>query len=235
MAYTYYIKCLATNQHYYGVRFAKKCSPDDLWVTYFTSSKYVKELIKKYSKDGFLFEVRKVFSSSKKAREWEHRVLRRLNVVNRTDFLNKTDNISINSQGLRWWTDGVKNTKAVTSPGPEWRPGTNKLGIKRSKESIQKQMDTRFKKYGSYATNKDVQHSSETKEKISASKLGKKYGPQTIEHINKRKMIGAANPMFGKTHSIEAKSKISNANKKPKTDEHKLKISKSLINYHTGR
>jgi hypothetical protein len=77
------------------VRYANGCSPTDLWTTYFTSSKYVNELINTYGKDSFIYEIRKLFNNKQKARLWEHKVLKRISAVSRSDFLNKTDNISI--------------------------------------------------------------------------------------------------------------------------------------------
>lgn len=97
--YTYLLKHIPTGKVYYGCRFAKKCSPDDFWKSYFTSSKYVKELISKYGKESFVFEIRKTFSNVDTCRLWESKVLKRLNVLNRQDiFINKTDNISISPE-----------------------------------------------------------------------------------------------------------------------------------------
>lgn len=39
--YTYLIGWTEHNKWYYGVRFAKNCHPNELWKTYFTSSKHV--------------------------------------------------------------------------------------------------------------------------------------------------------------------------------------------------
>jgi hypothetical protein len=89
MAYTYLVKCLPTNEYYYGVRYAKNSRPDDLWVKYFTSSKVVKQRIDLFGKQQFAVEVRKVFSTAKDAMVWEDRVLRRLKVVDRINWLNR--------------------------------------------------------------------------------------------------------------------------------------------------
>lgn len=51
--YTYTIKFLPTGQMYHGSRTAEGCHPSELWVTYFTSSNIVKDLIKKYGEDSF--------------------------------------------------------------------------------------------------------------------------------------------------------------------------------------
>lgn len=93
--YTYLLVHLPTGKKYYGVRYAVGCNPTDFWKTYTTSSKYVKELINQYGKESFVYSIRKTFNSPEKARLWEHKVLKRLKVVDRSDFLNKTDNKSI--------------------------------------------------------------------------------------------------------------------------------------------
>lgn len=93
-AYTYLIGWSKFNKFYYGVRYAKNCKPSDLWNTYQTSSKYVKEFVK-LNGDPDIIKVRRVFDSIDKARNWEHKVLRRIRATSRDIFLNKTDNISI--------------------------------------------------------------------------------------------------------------------------------------------
>lgn len=94
-AYTYLIKCVPENTFYYGVRYAKGCRTSDLWNTYFTSSKKVKSLINKYGVEAFEHEIRKTFNSVSKAREWEEKVLKKLDVINDERFINQTDNRSI--------------------------------------------------------------------------------------------------------------------------------------------
>ena len=89
--YTYRIFCKPTNQYYYGVRFAKDCNPDDLFVKYFTSSNDVKELIKIYGKESFIIEVRKVFETPEKAIDWEIRVNKR--TMKWENYLNKSAGI----------------------------------------------------------------------------------------------------------------------------------------------
>lgn len=88
--YTYHIRCRETDQHYYGVRIAKNCSPSDLWVSYFTSSKTIKRLISLYGKDSFDVRVRRVFATKEDALVWEQKVLRRLKVLKREDWINSS-------------------------------------------------------------------------------------------------------------------------------------------------
>jgi hypothetical protein len=94
--FTYLLKHIPTNKYYYeDFNFKKGCHPNDLWTKYFTSSKKIKGLIRRYGKKSFIFEIRKTFKTQKQAREWEHKVLRRMKVIYRDDFLNLTDNKSI--------------------------------------------------------------------------------------------------------------------------------------------
>jgi hypothetical protein len=92
--YTYFLRWSSTGAWYYGVRFAKACHPNDLWTSYFTSSKRVRQYVQEHGNPDIIL-IRRVFDSVKKARTWEHVVLKRLNAVKRSDSLNQTDNFAI--------------------------------------------------------------------------------------------------------------------------------------------
>ena len=92
--YTYLIGWPELGRWYYGVRYAKNCHPDDLWNPYKTSSNSVNEFIINYGPPAIKI-IRKVFQSVDKARLWETKVLRRMQVVESDSWLNKTDNKSI--------------------------------------------------------------------------------------------------------------------------------------------
>lgn len=87
--YTYYIFNRITNQHYYGARWADNCHPNDLWSTYFTSSKKVHELLEKYGPDSFDVQIRKLFDDKTKCRNWERKVLTRLKIKSKPAWLNE--------------------------------------------------------------------------------------------------------------------------------------------------
>ena len=93
--YAYLIGWSELDRWYYGIRFAKKAHPDDLWVTYFTSSKHVKAFAAEHGPPT-IKQIRKIFEEGdvEVAREYEHKVLRRLKVVNNDKWLNETDNKS---------------------------------------------------------------------------------------------------------------------------------------------
>lgn len=88
--YTYLIGWSSLNVYYYGVRTAARCRPEsDLWIQYKTSSEYVKQFTR-INGEPDVVQVRQRFDSPKKALLWEHKTLRRMNVMNRDDFLNKS-------------------------------------------------------------------------------------------------------------------------------------------------
>lgn len=88
--YTYLIGWSKHNKFYYGVRYAKNCSPNDLWKTYFTSSKRVHNLRERIGEPDIL-QIRKKFTSKEKARLWEYKAIRRFGMISDKRFLNCHD------------------------------------------------------------------------------------------------------------------------------------------------
>jgi len=132
--YTYLIGWTEHNKWYYGVRFSKKCKPSDLWVTYFTSSKHVKEFAA-LNGDPDVIEIRKLFTDKIKAIVWESKVLKRMDVVHKTMWLNRTNN------------QAIRGTHQYKYREP-WNKGENNP---RTKASIEKQRNTmKGKKRGPY-------------------------------------------------------------------------------------
>lgn len=98
--YTYLIHHIPTNTYYYGVRWKNvrlhKKPEEDLWVSYFTRSKKVKQLIEQFGQQSFNYEIRKKFDSVHAARNWETKVLRRMDVLSKPSiWLNRTNNRAI--------------------------------------------------------------------------------------------------------------------------------------------
>ena len=101
--YTYAIKNKINGKWYYGVKYAKNADPDAFFINYFTSSNEVKTDIELHGTGIFDHEIRKIFKvddydswecAAAAAKEWEHTVLRRMNVRFRNDCYNKHDNKS---------------------------------------------------------------------------------------------------------------------------------------------
>lgn len=88
--YTYFIKWSDTGMQYYGARRCEGLPENDLWVKYFTSSKYVKLYRKEFGEPDVI-EIRKVFTEKDKAFDWEKRVLVRTKSKRSEFWLNRCD------------------------------------------------------------------------------------------------------------------------------------------------
>ena len=97
MAYTYLIGWTQHQKWYYGVRYAKNAVPSDLWQTYFTSSKHVKRFRKDHGEPDVI-SIRKIFTNKDNAILWESKVLRRINAINKVEFINQTNNKAISPE-----------------------------------------------------------------------------------------------------------------------------------------
>ncbi len=167
MNYTYLIGWSVVDKWYYGLRDSKGVEPkDDLWILYKTSSKHVKSLVEE-SGEPDVVEIRKIFDSIEQAREWEHKVLRRLKVIKSDKWVNKTDNKAIDRRG-------VKHSDETRAKLSEKRKGrTPNLGNKHSEET--KQLLSSQRVGNQYR--KGMLHSEETKAKMRESRA--KYLEQT--------------------------------------------------------
>lgn len=155
--FSYYLYHKPTQQHYYGIKFAKNCSPTDLWTTYFSSSSIVKHLINEYGADSFDVAIRHTFTSSQDALLWEHKVLRRLNASARTNWINRHNggtkfrsplhHSEQTKNQLRKQITGIKrsaSTKAKQSAAATVREAHRKLtGWQMPKAAIAQAVETR--------------------------------------------------------------------------------------------
>lgn len=126
--FTYKLIFKPTGQYYYGVRWAKGCHPKDLWSIYFTSSKYVKQLIKEYGKDSFEYKVTKTFKNKKDASDWELKLLKKVNAKDNVKFINKSNvTQATDNTGSIWVHHLPTNTQSYHDPSrpiPEgWSTG----------------------------------------------------------------------------------------------------------------
>lgn len=114
MPYTYLIGWTKQKKYYYGVRYAKGCKPKELWKSYFTSSKHVKQFREEYGEPDVI-QVRKTFKCSSDARNWENKVLNRIGAKDRIDFLNLTDNKSISLEAASKGRENIDYKKVGES------------------------------------------------------------------------------------------------------------------------
>lgn len=125
--YTYLIGWSRLNTVYYGRRTAKNCDPTDLWVKYFTSSKYVKEFRELHGEPDNI-QIRKTFGeNTARCAVWEQNVLCRLDAAKDERFLNK-----VNSDG-KFSTTGIKlSLEAIRRQTAHFK------GVPKTKEHKQK-------------------------------------------------------------------------------------------------
>ena len=111
MAYVYKVIFLPTNQYYIGYRGSKNATPNDLFTTYFTSSKVISNLIKEHGVDKFAKEILAEFINGSDAYNFEQQLLREHDVEANSQMLNKR----LTSCALDTFKTHTKKTKEQMS------------------------------------------------------------------------------------------------------------------------
>lgn len=109
--YTYFVLHIPTGLKYYGSKYGKGANPNTFWKSggYFTSSVKVKNLLKEYGINSFRAEIRKVCKSPEEALNYEYRFLKKVNAINKSDWLNE------NLGGEKFKNVGPASEKALAS------------------------------------------------------------------------------------------------------------------------
>lgn len=222
ICYTYLVGWSKLDVWYYGCRYAKNCSPQELWIKYFTSSKLVKNFRKIHGEPDVI-QIRKTFDSELSARTWEYKVLKRMKVKNSSRWLNQTDNIfpfyskDRSYQKTEKWSKMMSAINKGRSPWHKGKKNEKTRGTKFYNNGIEQRMFAPNTQPDGWLLgrlnkpwNTGKPHSDKVKQKISNSLKGKK----------------------GSSHSEETKQKISNSRKGkkigPMTKENKQKRSVSM-------
>lgn len=216
--FTYLIGWTELNIYYYGVRYSKTCHPNDLWNTYFTSSKHVKKFRKENGEPN-LIKIDYVFDYGEEAREYEELFIMENNCVYDQKWLNLCGggkHFCVTPESIEKTIKGLKGKKQSEESNkkradalrgrkvPEevcQKISMAKKGIKQP-ESIERLANF----------NRGKKHSEESRIKMSESAKGKLKSEET-----KRRM---SESMKGKPKSEEHKQNL----RKPKTEEHKEKL-----------
>jgi hypothetical protein len=106
-----------TKKRYAGIKYSIGCHPNDLWISYFTSSNFIHQIIKMEGKNIFDFQVRKTFNSITECQKYENRFLKRINAANNENWYNKHNggkNFLYVKPGRIW----VNNNKTQTLIDP---------------------------------------------------------------------------------------------------------------------
>lgn len=178
--FTYLIGWSNLNKYYYGVRYAKDCHPDDLWNTYFTSSKIVQQF-RELNGEPDIVQIRHIFESRESALEWEYKFLMKVNALKSDKWLNA------NIKGLYFSNLGGRNHSIETrkklsisrrkylenrtQEQIERDLSVRKKAAKKSAEKISKKAKERFsdKEYKEWFV-KEIINSPERKEKYKKSR-----------------------------------------------------------------
>lgn len=212
--YTYHIYWENTNKHYYGVRGTNDLPENDLFVKYFTSSKYVKEHIQKHG-NPTLIEVRKTFNHREDAYSWESKVLKKINARKRDDYLNRFDGTYNGAPGPK--TDEhkakikEKRKHQIMRKGFEW-PEKVKEKISKTRNEKIKSGEIIFSSPNHSGENNPMYGKSQSKDaKDKISKAQK----ERMSNLNNRP-FGEKNGMYGKSLSPETKKKLRESKKNRK-------------------
>lgn len=198
--FTYYIRWSKYNKWYYGVKYSIGCSPSDLWNTYFTSSKYVKEFRILYGEPDII-KVSRIFLSKESAKLWENKFLKRTSANKNPNSLNMSNPGSF----------GVKIYKPLNLPGnsgpkakidlmERYTVSLLRLTLNNKPKSLKKRfwvnfnyiiflyLDSETERLEFLSNNLDWsagRTKPETKNKLSLINYGKRKPPRTKEHLEK--------------------------------------------------
>lgn len=87
--YTYLIGWSWLDMWYYGSQYGSKAHPDNLWVTYFTSSKHVTNFRAEHGEPDVRIIIKEDFKTREETRSYEARVLTRINAAKHPHMLNR--------------------------------------------------------------------------------------------------------------------------------------------------
>lgn len=209
--FTYLLFCKTTGQYYYGSRYGKHCHPSQLWTTYYTSSKLVKQLIREHGEDAFEVRVTRTFETKEQARDWEYRFLNRVKASTNPIWLNQHngDGEFLNKGGYKMSDDQKKFLSELHKGKP--KPATAKAMIGNNHNKGKKfSEESRARVSAARIGNKNrlgINHSDEVKklisERTSAALKGVPKKTTTCPHCGKTG--GAGNMM--RYHFDNCKSK----------------------------
>ena len=210
LAYVYKITFINTGEYYIGYRYAnirlERTPEEDLLIYYFTSSKHVKQMIKEHGINNIKSEIitknsdlEIIFRAEQQLIEtnWNNPLL-----LNK-QYVRGKDNVSM----FKKTRSGHKLTEKTKLKMIESRRRNGTLNTI-TIESIQKQKNTKLKKYGGFKF-----HTQDSIQKQKNTKL-KKYGklnnntPESIEKMKEtQRKLGIIEKMVRASHAPEVNEK----------------------------
>jgi group I intron endonuclease len=174
---------------------------------YYGSGKKLKLAIKKYGKENFKKEILEICETKEQLNEREKHWIEKLNAIN------EGYNISLGGDG----GDTISNN-------PKKREIAKIHSEKMKMEKFNKKKGTKVVKL---KKRDDSNWVNPNKGKVSPLK-GKSTGKKGISNPTHSEWMKKNNPFKGKTHTKEVREILSKINSKPKSEEHKRKISETL-------
>jgi len=195
-SYTYQISWTKQDKHYYGVRVANQCSPEeDLWIEYHTSSNIVKSFREEYGEPDII-RIDKTFDTREAASEYEIQFLTENDCVFSPEWLNMAAWPMIDGRGENNGMYGKTHSEEAKRKMSEAKKG--KKGKTRSEETKRRMSEAKKGENNPmYGKTRSEEHS----RKISEANTGK-----TKSEEHKRNLSGS---MTGKTRSEETRRKQS--------------------------
>lgn len=263
--YAYLIGWSQLNLWYYGIEYGKKtktANPENLWKTYFTSSEYVHNIMN-INGNPDVIEIRKTFSNSKEAILWEEKIIRRMDMIHKSEWLNKNAAGAIYNTPEKYKEIGkkistTKKKKFASGELIQHNKGKKMNLSPEIRAKLSKSCKERFSgKEISEETRKKIKlkligvpKSEEHRKKLSLANIGKKASPETKEKLRiastgrKPTEKQLAVLLTPKKHSEETKRKMSEKRKGRKMssevyekylkDRKNLKINKGKKHYNDG-
>ena len=199
--FTYLIGWSRFEKYYYGVKYGKGTHPDMLWVTYFTSSKFVKKFAFENGPPDII-QIRKTFETKEQAVKWEYIVIRRLNAVKSKKWFNQNNGGT--TWGLMERTEEHRKNLSIALTGKK-RPkevcdkiaAANRLKVRKPLTDEQRQRMSEARK--------GIVISDEGRANLSKALKGK---PKSKEHNKK-----VSEALMGHVISDETKRKIGDKNR----------------------
>ena len=145
--YTYFIRWNDLNLNYYGRRTAKGCHPNEFFITYFTSSNYVSDIITEYGMPDVI-KIHKIFSDIQSCCIQEEKFLTRVNAAKSFNWINRTN-------GDTNWNNigGYILTEKTKSNMRKPKSNSHKQNMKKPKSESRKESERQkcFSKTGYYS------------------------------------------------------------------------------------
>jgi len=208
---------------------------------YLGSGKLLHQAFNKYGIENFKKETICEAKTKEELNELEIFWIKELNTITPNGY-----NIAHGGEGGDTMSNNP-NKEEIFRKHSEWMKEHTSWKNKRTPEQLQKMREISLRIFKNKENHPSFgkQLSQETKKKIGDANKGKKRTEEQRKRISEANMgkpgywkgkinkkhsewMKENNPFKGKTHTLEVRKKISEINKKPKSEEHKKKISESL-------